>query len=72
MSVDVTPGTPVTLSVPRVLFQFQLPFVGTPRGDWATWDVMPDGKAFVLIQDLSEPRTTLSLVQNWFEELKQP
>jgi len=34
-------------------------------------DVLPDGKQFVLIQDFARPRASVTLVQNWFQELKK-
>ena len=44
-------------------------FATTARA-WATWDVLPDGKQFVLIQHFARPRTSVTLVQNWFQELQ--
>jgi eukaryotic-like serine/threonine-protein kinase len=68
LAVDVTPGPVVAFSLPRALFtgKDQL-----PSGNWTTWDVMPDGQGFLLIQDYGQRRTSVSLVQNWFEELKK-
>jgi Tol biopolymer transport system component len=68
VAVDVTPGPALTVSLPRVLFK--APSQALTLG-WGTWDVTPDGKGFLLIESFAKPRTTMSLVQNWFEELKR-
>ena len=62
MSVDVTGSGEFRGSAPRQLFE------GSFRadGDWPSWDVLPSGQGFLLIQDLAEPRTWVHLVQNWF------
>jgi serine/threonine-protein kinase len=67
LAVDVALGATPTFSLPRVLFKGSY-----FRSDWSGWDVMPDGQGFVVIQTFGQPRTSVSLVQNWFEELKQP
>jgi hypothetical protein len=30
---------------------------------WPTWDVLPEGRGFLLIQDFAQPRTTRAMVQ---------
>ena len=65
--VDAT-GSVLRFSVPRVLFKGEYLIANTARA-WGTWNVLPDGKHFVLIQDFARPRTSVTLVQNWFQEL---
>ena len=58
-----------------------LPEVGAPRpifhGDYLnvpgrSYDVMPDGRSFILIRRMPEPvPTRLNVVLSWFEELRQ-
>jgi len=68
ITVDVTAGPILSFSLPRVLFKGSyVPSVT----NYSTWDVMPDGQGFVLIQALAQPRTSISLVQNWFQELRK-
>jgi Tol biopolymer transport system component len=67
LAVDVTLGSDVAVLAPRVLFRGQYKL---EQGE-QSWDVLPDGKTFVMIQDFSKPRTALTIVQNWFEELKK-
>jgi serine/threonine-protein kinase len=68
MAADVTTTGQFRASVPHLLF----------RGDyrtavnWPTWDVLPSGQAFLLIQDFAKPRTSLNMIQNWFEEVRGP
>jgi len=39
--------------------------------DYTSWDIMPDGQHFIMIQSThpDPPKTELHLIQNWFEEL---
>jgi hypothetical protein len=32
-----------------------------------SWDSLPNGQGFLLIQDCAQPRTSVHLVQNWFK-----
>jgi len=71
LATDVTAaGGELRFSVPRVLFKGNYVIGNTVRA-WSTWDVLPDGKRFVFIQDFARPRTSVTLVQNWFQELKK-
>ena len=57
-----TAGAELRFSVPRVLF----------KGEYlAYWDVLPDGQRFVFVKDFAQPRTAVTLVQNWFTELNK-
>ena len=66
LSVDVTQTPRLSVSLPRVLFKGPAPI----DQKWSTWDVLPDGQRFVLTQDFAQPRAAVSLVQNWFGELR--
>jgi len=73
MAVDVTLGNLFTAGRPRVLWEA----VGAryPGGTGGrTYDVAPDGRRFLMIQqrDLPPPPLThVVLVQNWLDELKR-
>ncbi len=67
--VSLAPGPPIGVSLPRVLFTGSYE---AATNTWSTWDVMPDGQSFVLIQDAGRPRTSISLVQNWFAGIRKP
>ena len=66
MTVDVTQSPELSVSIPRVLFKGSYP----SEQQWSNWDAMPDGQHFVMVQDHAQPRAALTLVQNWFAELK--
>jgi len=68
MAVAVTPGPALDFGQPRTLFSGR--YVG-PGVTSSTWDVMPDGQGFILIQNYAQPRASVSLVQNWFEQLRK-
>jgi serine/threonine-protein kinase len=55
------------IAPPRVLFRGRYT---ESEVHWPTWDVLPDGRGFLMIQDFAQPRTSLSLVHNWFAELR--
>jgi eukaryotic-like serine/threonine-protein kinase len=62
MVTNVKAGAELSFSPPRVLF----------KGRYANgWDVLPDGRHFVFIKDFAQPRTAVTIVQNWFEELSR-
>jgi len=63
MVADIKATTELSVSPPRSLFKRRYALGG--------WDVLPDGQHFVFIQDLAQPRTSITMVQNWFEELKR-
>jgi protein kinase-like protein/WD40 repeat protein len=63
MVADVKVTAEISFSRPRQLFK--------RRWVVATgWDVFPDGQHFVFIEDLAQPRSSITMVQNWFDELK--
>jgi Tol biopolymer transport system component len=75
MAVDFTPGAPPHLGVPRTLFRFlSTEFLFRCQGARPFYDVSRDGQRFYVIRRLEAPSgvpvTHISLVQNWFEELK--
>jgi serine/threonine-protein kinase len=66
MVVAVTPGSDLAPSRPRLLFEQRYAFNTTTIPNY---DVSPDGQRFVMVKDESESGR-VSLVLNWFEELK--
>ena len=75
MSVNVQSGSTITLSKPERLFQG--PYLGySANVTGRTYDVSPDGRRFLLIKNdggrnSPAPRSSIFVVLNWFEELKQ-
>jgi serine/threonine-protein kinase len=73
MAVDVTLGHVFTAGRPRVLWEaMRARYPGGTGG--RTYDVAPDGRRFLMIQqrDLPQPPIThVVMVQNWVEELKR-
>jgi len=70
MVVPVQVKPSFTAGTPRVLFQGRYGVTANIRG----YDVTPDGKRFLMVQQKERPPTRLSdmiIVQNWIEELKQ-
>jgi hypothetical protein len=67
MAVDVSAGPNLTLSEPRVLFERKYAF---QNATIANYDVSADGKRFVMVRDESGS-APLTMVINWFEELKR-
>jgi serine/threonine-protein kinase len=69
LATEVTAaGLQLRFSVPRVLFTGEY-LISNTFSSWSTWDVLPDGKRFIFLQDFARPRTSVTLVQNWFQEL---
>lgn len=69
LATEVTAsGLQLRFSVPRVLFKGEY-LISNTFSSWSTWDVLPDGKRFIFLQDFARPRTSVTLVQNWFQEL---
>jgi eukaryotic-like serine/threonine-protein kinase len=66
MVVDVQRGPTIRISRPRTLFEDS--FDGS---DDSSFDVLPDGKHFVMIETKRDPITHFNIVLNWFEELKR-
>ena len=57
---------------PRVLFEEQYVSHATPSG-FQYYDISPDGLRFLMIKEgeLPQEQTQITVVQNWFEELKR-
>jgi eukaryotic-like serine/threonine-protein kinase len=75
MSVRVEPGTSLTVAAPTKLFSARYFYRNTDRsaGDGRTYDVMPDGRRFLMIKQADgdqPPATNIVVVQHWFEELR--
>lgn len=70
MAVDVATQPSFTAGKPRVLFEG--PYLPTPLTS-ANYDVSPDGQRFLMLKpnESTEAPTQISVVLNWFEELKQ-
>ena len=58
-----TAGGVLRFSPARVLFKGQYLI--------ESWDVLPNGQGFVFVKDFARPRTAVTLVQHWFEEMKR-
>ena len=74
LAVAFDAGSPVALGRPRPLFAFDPRVLGFSCTPLRCYDVAPDGQRFYVVQSrtsLSPPVVThISLIQNWFEELK--
>jgi serine/threonine-protein kinase len=68
MVVNVAPGSELTFSEPRVLFDQRYAF-GTAQ-TIPNYDVSTDGLNFVMVKDDAEAGR-LNVMLNWFEELKR-
>lgn len=69
--VSVTGDASLTLSAPRQLFQGT--YLRDPSAAAAAipnYDVTPDGRAFIMVQQGAE-MSIIVVVENWFEELKR-
>jgi serine/threonine-protein kinase len=72
-AVPVTTGSAVTLGQPAVLFEGRYD-VDPFNGDATNYDVFPDGQRFVMVRptdDNARSLLQLSVVVNWYEELKR-
>src|SRR5262245_47047297 len=69
MSVAVTPGGTLAASAPHVVHEGR--FLRTINSN-TSWDLTPDGKRFLRIQQVEteRPTTRIDLVLNWFVELE--
>jgi eukaryotic-like serine/threonine-protein kinase len=65
LAADVTLTPALHTSDPHVLFKGMF----RATSGWASWDALPDGKHFLLIQDFARPRTSVTMVQNWVQSL---
>ena len=71
MSVSIDRGPPFTSGRPDVLFDGPYMFGDPTAGSSRLYDVHPDGR-FLMVQNLAEDaRTQVTVVLNWFEELKE-
>lgn len=68
MVVEVSEGAAFEASVPRVLFESQVP---NRSLELSSWDALPDGEAFVFIEERGKPRFSVNLVMGWFAELRE-
>jgi eukaryotic-like serine/threonine-protein kinase len=69
MAAKVTPGKPIRISRGGALFEDAY----GASGETASYDVLPDGQHFVMIEvDREASRIThFNVILNWFEELKR-
>ena len=74
MAVDFAPGSPPRIGRPHTLFEFELGDLGFMCSPLRCYDVAPDGQRFYAVRHGTPPPppvvTHISLIQNWFEELK--
>jgi len=68
MAVDVNPSTSV-VGIPRELFQTPLSFVSVRNS--TAYDVTADGERFLIYSTGQQANAPITVVLNWFEELKQ-
>ena len=70
MVVDVTLGTTLTRSQPRVLFESQEFTRSVPT---RSYDISPNEQQFLMTSSRYEqqPVTSIHIVQNWLEELSR-
>jgi serine/threonine-protein kinase len=75
MTVPISAGASFAYGNPRLVLKG--PYIGNAQGGRA-YDVSPDGRRFLMLKqaptsgDASEPaRPTITVVLNWFEELKR-
>jgi hypothetical protein len=74
MAVDFAPGSPARIGTPRALFAFDPRDLMFACPTVRCYDVAPDGQRFYVAQWRTPPPlpvvTHISLITNWFEELK--
>ena len=66
MAVDITTDPELEAGNPRLLFEGRFDTFGS----LANFDVTPDGRRFVMMQEDPEMRTQINVVLNWHQELK--
>ncbi len=71
MVVSVETAPALDIGVPRVLFEGRYAETDTPGGGTQFYDVSRDCQRFVMVQDSDQAPTQLTVVLNWFEELKR-
>ncbi len=69
-SVDITFAPALSSSPPHVLFKGSY-MDNSDSSDWAAWDVVPDGKTFVLLRDFSQPGNAVTMVQGWLQAVNR-
>ena len=67
MVVDITTDPGLEAGHPRLLFEGRF----NTFGSLANFDVAPDGRRFLMIQESPEVRAQFNVVLNWFDELKR-
>jgi Tol biopolymer transport system component len=70
MAAPITLTPTITAGTPHKLFEGPYAITGQARG----FDVSPDGKRFLMVlpeEHLPRPATEITIVQNWFEELRR-
>jgi serine/threonine-protein kinase len=71
IAVPVTLSPAFTAGPGRTLFAHPA-YVGAGSSlSDRTYEVSPDGRRFLMLRMSDEPRRTLAVVQNWFDELKR-
>jgi serine/threonine-protein kinase len=74
VDVDLTPGRPPRLGLPRPLFEYDLRRLAFLCRPARCYDVAPDGESFYVGEtatpSLPAPVTHVNYIPNWFEELK--
>ncbi len=73
MAVAISAGPELSPGKPTLLFEGRYDLIEGPGA--SNYDVTPDGQGFVMIRTPEGPEslgtTQITLVQNWFEELRQ-
>ena len=67
MAVTVGPGPDFTTAKAEMLFEGKY----VSEEDRPSYDVSPDGKRFVMLEEPDPPPAQIDVVLNWFEELKR-
>jgi serine/threonine-protein kinase len=70
MAVEVTTQPTFSAGKPRVLFEKQYLASPFPQTGPA-YDVTADGQRFLMVRQLEQPGTPISVVLNWIEDLKR-
>jgi Tol biopolymer transport system component len=76
MAVSVKTAPTFSIETPKILFRgtYVSNVLRAGNYDFATWDVSPDGKRFLMMKEQGSsaggPRK-INIVLNWLEELKQ-
>jgi len=68
MAADVNPSTAV-VGIPHELFQTPISSIGVRNS--TAYDVSPDGQRFLIYSASQRTNVPITVVLNWFEELKQ-